>query len=58
MQINELPSLTYVVRQMCNCMKISWKLLLLSSKVDIVLFFVDLISTLNRGGSYMSFRGW
>ncbi len=55
MPTNELPSLTYVVRRMR--MKISWKLLLLSSKVDIVLF-VHLNSTLNRGGSYMSFRGW
>jgi hypothetical protein len=56
MPTNELPSLTCVVRRMR--METSSKLLLFSSKTDIVLFFVHLISILNRGGSYMSFHGW
>jgi hypothetical protein len=56
MPTNELPSLTCVVRRMH--MATSLKLLLLSSKMDIVLFYVHLISVLNRGGSYMSFRAW
>ncbi len=56
MPTNELPSLTCVVSQMH--METSLKLLLLSIKMDIVSFFVHLISILYRGGSYMSFSGW
>ncbi len=56
MATNKLPLLTYLVHRMR--MRISWRLLLLSSKVDIVLFFVNLTPTLSRSGSYMSFLGW
>jgi hypothetical protein len=56
MPTNELPSLTCVVHRMH--MAISWKLLLLSSKVGIVPFSMHLTSILNRGGSSMSFLGW
>ncbi len=39
MPTNDLPSLTYdVVRRMCT--RISWRLMLLSSRVDIVLFSI------------------